>query len=144
MHPICILKGMEVTAKHLGDVKFEVAARGHRVVCDQPAENGGADAGMSPPEFLLASLATCGAYYAAESLKTRGLAANDLSVRVIAEKVLKPARFASFHIEVMTSGLDERHEAGIVRAVKTCLVHNTLLGAPSIEVAMGARVLTPA
>ena len=32
-------------------------ARGHRLVCDQPRENGGADAGLTPPEFLLASLA---------------------------------------------------------------------------------------
>ena len=44
---------MEVSAIYLGDSKFEVAARGHRVICDQPVDNGGADAGMSPPEFLL-------------------------------------------------------------------------------------------
>jgi len=73
---------MEVTAQFLEDFKFEVAARGHRVICDQPVENGGADAGMTPPEFLLASLATCAAYHAAQYLKTRQLPAQDLKVRV--------------------------------------------------------------
>src|SRR5579863_3810526 len=95
---------MEVTAQYLEDSKFEVAARGHRVICDQPTDNGGSDEGMSPPEFLLASLATCAAYYATQYLKTRGLPADDLEVRVSAEKALQPARLASFHIEVSAPG----------------------------------------
>ena len=77
---------MEVMARYIEDSKFEVAARGHRVICDQPIDNGGSDEGMSPPEFLLASLATCAAYYATQYLKTRVLPAGDLEVRVSAER----------------------------------------------------------
>jgi uncharacterized OsmC-like protein len=135
---------MEVSAQYLGHSKFEVTARGHVAICDQPIDNGGSDEGMSPPEFLLASLATCAAYYAAEYLKARKLAAEDLQVRVSAEKAAQPARLASFHIEVMAPGLDERHQAGILRAAKACLIHNTLLGAPTIEVSVNAEVLAPA
>lgn len=129
---------MEVVAEYLGDSKFEVAARGHRVICDQPIDNGGTNEGMSPPEFLLASLATCAGYYAAQYLKARGLAAAGLSVRVVGEKALKPARLASFRIEITAPGLEERHEAGLLRAVKACLIHNTLTAAPSIEVVVEA------
>ena len=125
---------MEVTATHVGDSKFEVAVRAHRVVCDQPLESGGTDAGMSPPEFLLASLATCAGYYAAQYLKIRGLIVKSLSIRVVAEKVPHPARLGSFRVEVTTPGLDPRHEAGVLRSVKACLIHNTLLGSPKIEV----------
>jgi len=132
---------MEVLAQYLGESKFEVAARGHRVICDQPMDNGGSDQGMSPPEFLLASLATCAAYYATQYLKTRKLPAEDLQVRVSAEKAVQPARLASFQIDVSAPGLDERHQAGILRAVRACLVHNTLMGAPSIEVSVNAAVL---
>jgi len=131
---------MEVSARYLRDSKFEVAARGHRAICDQPVENGGSDAGMTPPEFLLASLATCAAYYAAQYLKTRQLAAEDLTVQVVAEKAAQPARLSSFQIEVTVPGLGDRHRAGILRAVKACLIHNTLVGGPSIEIA----ILTPA
>ena len=132
---------MEVLAQYLGDSQFEVGARGHRVICGQPLDNGGSDEGMSPPELLLASLATCAAYYAAQYLKARKLHAGDLKVRVGAEKAAQPARLASFHIDVTTPGLDERHQAGILRAVKSCLIHNTLLGSPSIEVAVNAPEL---
>jgi putative redox protein len=131
---------MEVLAQYLGDSKFEVAARGHRVLCDQPIDNGGSDEGMSPPEFLLASLATCAAYYASQYLNTRQLRAEDLKVKVSAEKAVQPARLASFQIELTAHGLDERHQAGILRAVRACLIHNTLLGAPSIEVSINAAL----
>ena len=132
---------MEVTAAHLGDWKYAVEARGHRLICDQPRENGGSDAGMSPPEFLLASLATCAAYYATQYLKTRSLPLDNLKVRVTAEKAQQPARLASFQIEVTAPGLDERHETGVLRAVKSCLIHNTLLGNPDIEIAVNAAAL---
>ena len=132
---------MEVIAEHIGDSRFEVAARGHRLVCDQPHENGGSDSGMSPPELLLASLATCAGYYAAQYVKARALPVEGLRVRVTAEKAQQPARLASFRIELDAPGLDERNESGILRAVKACLIHNTLLGAPHIEVAVNAAAL---
>jgi uncharacterized OsmC-like protein len=134
---------MEVLAQYLGNSKFEVAARGHRAICDQPLDNGGSDEGMSAPEFLLASLATCGAYYATQYLKTRQLPADNLKVRVKAEKAAQPARLSSFQIEVAAPGLDDRHQAGMLRAVKACLIHNTLMITPSIEVVVNAAVLTP-
>lgn len=132
---------MEVIAGYLGRSRFEVVARGHRVICDQPVANGGTDAGMTPPEFLLASLASCAAYYGAEYLEARGLAPAQLKVRVTAEKALHPARLDSFRIEVEAPGLDERHQTGILRAVKSCLIHNTLQGSPSVEVALTSAPL---
>jgi len=127
---------MDVFASYLGGQAFEVNARGHRVVSDQPVEHGGADAGMTPPEFLLAALASCAAYYAGEYLKARGLPADRLKARVSAEKALRPARLASFRIEVDAPGLDEKNRAGVLRAVHSCLVHNTLVGSPSVEVSL--------
>jgi uncharacterized OsmC-like protein len=124
---------MEVVIQHLGNVKFEARARGHRVVCDQPADNGGFDSGMTPPELLLSALGTCAGFYAAQYLAARSLPAEGLEVRVVAEKAMQPARLGSFRIEVTVPGLDARHEAGVHRAVKACLIHNTLLNAPEIE-----------
>jgi uncharacterized OsmC-like protein len=93
---------------------------------------------MTPPEFLLASLATCAGYYAAQYLKTRGLPVENLKVHVSAAKAVQPARLGSFEIEVTIHDLDERHQAGILRAVKACLIHNTLLGSPTIEITVNA------
>ncbi len=135
---------MEVRAQYITGSKFEVTARGHRVICDQPADNGGTDQGMTPPEFLLASLATCAAYYAAQYLQARDLPAENLGVTVHAKKAQQPARLGSFRIELTGVELDAPHQAGLLRAVKACLIHNTLLGQPTIEVAVRSSLLAAA
>ncbi len=132
---------MEVLIQHLGDVKFDAAVRGHHVICDQPPENGGGDAGMTPPEFLLVSLGTCAGFYAAQYLKTRSLPQEGLEVKVSAEKAVHPARLGSFRIEVIAPGAGAEHETGLARAVRACLVHNTLLNAPAIEAVIRTAAL---
>ena len=124
---------MEVKVQHLGNVKFDASIRGHRVVCDQPQSNGGSDHGMTPPEFLLVALGTCVGFYAAKYLETRKLDATGLEVRVAAEKAQQPARLGKFRIELTVPGLDPAHAAGILRAAKACLIHNTLINPPAIE-----------
>jgi len=128
---------METVVHFQGGVRFEAEARGHKVMCDQPAENGGGDTGMTPPEFLLASLGTCAGYYAVQYLKARQLSSEGLTVKVEAGKAAQPARMDNFRIVIEVPGLDEpRHRDGVIRAAKNCLIHNTMLHAPSIEIAM--------
>jgi putative redox protein len=137
---------LEVLVDHLGDVQFEVQARGHRIYCDQPVENGGFDEGMTPPEFLLASLGTCAGYYAVQYLKGNGLPLDALKVRVQAEKASRPARIGEFRIEIDYAGeLTPRYRAGLLDSVHKCLIHNTLLNPPRIEVKIaGEPPLAPA
>jgi len=131
---------MEALVRYVDGVRFTAKARGHEVVCDQPPDNSGTDAGMTPPEFLLTSLGTCAGFYAVQYLRARGLAADGLTVRVSAEKAQAPARLATFRIEIAVPGLeDERHREGVLRAAKACLIHNTLLNPAAIE-----TVLAPA
>ncbi len=133
---------MEVTAYYEQGVRFDVRVRGHRLVCDQPAIGGGQDAGPTPPEFMLASLATCAGYYAAEYLKTRSLPMAGLEVSVHAEKATNPGRLSRFTIDVHTgSPLEERHHDGVLRAVKRCLIHNTLLHPPEIDITLNEHAL---
>jgi putative redox protein len=127
---------MEVTAKYKEGVAFDILTGRHKVICDQPEANGGQDQGMTPPEFLLAALASCAGYYAAEYLKTRSLSTEGLEVSVSAEKVLHPARMDQFVVRIQSGISEERHRAGLQRAVNSCLVHNTLLHAPSIAVVL--------
>ena len=135
---------MEVNVQFSGGTKFEATARGHRVVCDQPLSNGGADEGMTPPEFLLVSLATCAGFYAAQYLKNHSMSAEGLGVKVSAEKAKQPARLGSLRIEVMLPEIAPEHEAGVLRAVKACLIHNTLLHTPQIETVVHAAAVLAA
>lgn len=130
---------MELTVNYLGNVQFEAETRGHKVICDQPYENHGDNEGMTPPELLLASLATCAGYYAVEYLKTRSLPSEGLRVKIEAEKAKNPARLGKFRIDVLAPGLvDPHHIEGVRRSVEKCLIKNTLLVAPEIEVEIGS------
>ena len=131
---------MKVHVEYLGAVQFEVKTRGHTIVSDQPEAEGGFDEGMTPPELLLASLGTCAGYYAAEYLKARKLDTTGLSVDVVAEKAKSPSRLGAFRIDVrVPQGLAERHRDGVEKAVQSCLIHNTLLHPPSLDL----RIIDP-
>jgi len=124
---------MEVTVDHLGAVQFEIKARKHTIACDQPAENGGFDEGMTPPELLLASLASCAGYYAAMYLRKHKLAEEGTQVRVTADKRKDPPRLDDFRIYInVPCPLDPKHVDGLERSVHHCLIHNTLLYPPTI------------
>jgi len=126
---------MEVHVNHLGEMQFEIRARGHTIVSDQPAENGGYDEGMTPPELLLASLGSCAGFYAAQYLRKKSLAHEGTRVNVTAQKASGPARLSEFRIEVIVPvELSEADRAGVEEAVHHCLIHNTLLQPPKIEI----------
>jgi uncharacterized OsmC-like protein len=126
---------MEVKVTHLDGVRFSVQSRSHTILCDQPADNGGEDQGMTPPEFMLASLASCAGFYAMQYLKTRSLADTGVEISVTADKLKPPARLGNFNIRVTCPvPLSEDQHEGLMRSVKSCLVHNTLLHPPQISI----------
>jgi uncharacterized OsmC-like protein len=132
---------MEIKVEHLGAVQFAIQAREHRIVSDQPTENGGFDEGMTPPELFLSSLGSCAGFYAAQYLKKKGLATEGTIVRVFAEKAKNPARLDDFRIEVdVPAAISEGDRKGVEEAVRHCLIHNTLLHPPTIAL----EVRTPA
>jgi len=132
---------MEVTVEHLGAVQFEIKARQHTIASDQPPESGGHDEGMTPPELFLASLGSCAGFYVAAYLRKHKLAMEGTRVRVTAEKLKDPARIDHFRIEIDTPvALDSNHQAGVEAAVHHCLIHNTLLHPPQIDIAVNQPV----
>jgi prolyl-tRNA editing enzyme YbaK/EbsC (Cys-tRNA(Pro) deacylase)/uncharacterized OsmC-like protein len=129
---------MESHTRYVDGKKFETEIGRHRILTDQPVSQGGTNAGPSPPELLLASLGACAGHYAEEYLRTRSLPSRGLEVHVDAQKGTQPARLASFHISVTIPEIDEKHRLGVLRSVKACLIHNTLLTSPLIEVEVSA------
>ena len=126
---------MEVKVKQIDRFKFRVEARTHAVVCDQPVENGGEDGGMTPPELMLASLGACAEFYAVQYLRTRKLEDRGVEVSVTAEKLMQPARLGNFRIHVTCpAALTLEQTEGLRRSVYHCLIHNTLLSVPQVEI----------
>jgi putative redox protein len=125
---------MNVKVRCLGGKKFEMTAREHRILSDQPFDNDGTDSAMTPPELFLSSLGACAAYYAEEYLRARALPDENLEIRIAALKGDKPARIVSLQIDVIAPGLTQRHRDGLLRAVDACLLKNTLHTPPTMDV----------
>jgi uncharacterized OsmC-like protein len=90
---------------------------------------------MTPPEFLLASLGSCAAFYAVQYLRTRNLDDRGVEVSVTAEKLKQPARLGDFRIHLSCPGpLTEEQTEGAMRSVHHCLIHNTFLNPPEIKI----------
>ena len=69
------------------------------------------------------------------TLKKHGLATAGTRVKVTAQKAKAPARLDNFEIEVeVPLELDEHHQKGVEDAVHHCLIHNTMLNPPRIDV----------
>jgi uncharacterized OsmC-like protein len=99
---------------------------------------------MTPPELLLASLGTCAGFYAAEYLRARSIPPTGLTVSVTAQKAQKPARLTDFRISLSVPGIDDqRHRDGILRAARSCLIHNTLTQASAVQIELENKSAVP-
>jgi uncharacterized OsmC-like protein len=138
---------MEVKVIHVGKTRFKIQARQHVIESDQPVENGGDDAAMTPPEIFLASLGSCAAFYAAQFLSSRKLADHGLQVSVAAEKLRDPARLGNFVVKVQSPvSLTADQTLAMERSVHRCLIHQTMLqpGQIAIEISATEEVATTA
>lgn len=131
---------MEVRVRRGKGKQVEARARFHRVVCDQPFEENGGDTGMTPPELMLAALGGCAMYHASKYLESRNLPASAVEMKINSEKSDSPGRLADITIDVDAPGLAPRTREGLLRAVQTCLLSQTLANASQIHVKLTTAV----
>jgi uncharacterized OsmC-like protein len=126
-----------VRVDHLGGDRFDIEIRGHSVLVDQPVEAGGEDTAPTPTELLVASLASCVAFYARRYLTRHGLPTEGLAVRAAFELGDRPARVASIEVELMVPpGVPESRRQPLLAMASHCTVHTTLTDPPAISVSL--------
>lgn len=117
---------LDITLQHTGGARFLAEARHHRLVVDQPAQDGATDHGMSPAELLLSALGGCVGQYVAQYLSLRGLSSEGLLIRVEAQPSPRPLRLQDFQVEVVVPGLDQRHLRALQKSFPAGLVQNAI------------------
>jgi putative redox protein len=109
--------------------EHEVEIREHRLIVDEPEDNGGGDQGPTPTELLAASLASCTAItiemYA--DRKDWDLGGVEVTADFTEASADTPAKF-KVDIKSPAELTDEQRERILVIAHK-CPVHRALMGA---------------
>ncbi len=123
---------------HLTGDRYVVRVRGHELVTDQPAHDGGDDVGPTPTELFVAGLAACVAFYAGRFLRRHVDPSVPFSVACAYEmSVDRPARVTSVRLTVdLPTPLADDVRDGLLRAAEHCTVHNTLRVPPDVNISV--------
>lgn len=119
----------------------EAHARFHRVICDQPFDDGGMDAGMTPAELLLAALGCSAMHSAAAYLRAQGLATDKIDLTVSAERGGRPLRVTEIGIELDVPGLTTHLREGLIQAVEASSLCRTLQNPPALHIRMATELV---
>jgi putative redox protein len=124
-----------VRVEHKEGDHFEVAMRGHVVHVDQPLDDGGTDLAPTPTELLIASLASCVAFYARRYLTRHDLSTEGLAVTASYQIAGRPARVGEIAMTLtVPGGVPEERRAPLLAVASHCTVHNTLQQAPEVTI----------
>jgi putative redox protein len=114
-----------------GGIGFDVTARNHHVAVDLPL-----DSGMSPPELFVASLGSCIGVYVVRYCQNAKLDCSGLKIELDWKLSDDKTKISEMDIR-MTLPVDPgKREGAILQAAHHCLIHNTILGQPTIRIAL--------
>ncbi|MEW6324866.1 MAG: OsmC family protein [Nitrospirota bacterium] len=124
-----------MTIAWIKGVQLAVEARGHRLLVDQPAEEGGDDRGMTPIELLVASLGACIGYFAVRFCQRHRLPTDGLRVAMGWDYAEQPHRVGSITANVsLPVELEPAVRERLQHVLEGCTVHKTLEITPKISV----------
>jgi putative redox protein len=132
-----------VTVQHQGGDRFGIRISGHEVIVDQPVADGGTDAGPTPTELFVASLAGCVAFYARRYLARHGLPEQGLSVTAGYTMASRPARVGEVRVSVrLPDELPPAAREALLAVASHCTVHNSLTTPPEVTVTVDTDAST--
>jgi putative redox protein len=125
------------TVEHLDGDRFAIGIRGHVVTVDQPRADGGEDSAPTPTELLVASLASCVAFYARRYLARHHLPTAGLSVTADYTMGTRPARVTDIKVDIeVPDGVPPERLDALLAVASHCTVHNTLTDLPTVTIAL--------
>jgi putative redox protein len=117
-----------VARREDGTLKHDVEIRDHRLVADEPQDQGGSDEGPSPQELLAASLASCTAITIEMYANRKGWDIGEVVVDVDYEPAQRgsPTKFRM--VVELAKELPEEQRERLMQIAAKCPVHRTLEG----------------
>ncbi|MCX5700696.1 MAG: OsmC family protein [Candidatus Omnitrophica bacterium] len=122
----------KIAVKHVKDYAFKVKSSGYEFAIDAKGKEG-----ITPPDTLLAGLASCIGVYVTKYSEGAKLGLENFEI--IAEGEFStdaPVRFKEVSITIDLKGakLEERRANALMEFIKNCPVHNTLENKPEVKI----------
>ena len=135
----------EMRVQHLGDDRFAIDVRGHRITVDQPVSDGGQDTGPTPVELFVGSLAACVAHYARRYLARHDIDTSGFEVTCDYTTAGGPARVDSISVRITPPpALPADRVDALLAVASHCTVHNTITSGPDVDVTLEPAAGRPA
>ena len=126
---------MKLTATFHGGIRYDIVSGKHRIITDQPLEDGGQDSGMGPVELYVGSVASCVAYFVGQFCERHGISREGLAVDAEWTMAEGPHRVGRIDIAIhiphrITADQRER----LLKVAHGCTVHQSIAVAPNIGI----------
>lgn len=126
---------MKLNVAYRGGTRYDVTSGKHRVVTDQPADGGGQDAGMSPVELFVGSVASCVAYFVGRFCARHDISREGLSVDAEWVMAEAPHRVGQIHVVIhLPHRLSPEQKEKLLKVAHGCTVHQSLAVPASVAI----------
>ena len=118
---------MKLSVAYQGGTRYDILSDRHRIVTDQPVEDGGGDAGMSPVELFVGSVASCVGYFVGQFCARHDIPREGLKVEAEWAMAESPHRVGQIMLAIrlphrVTPELRDR----LLKVAHGCTVHQSL------------------
>jgi putative redox protein len=126
-----------MTVAWLDGVRLKAEARSHRVIMDQPLDEGGRDEGLTPVETFIASLAGCIGLFAARFCQRHGISPEGLAIRVEWDYADRPHRVGKIIVRVdLPARLEPEMNTRLRKVLEGCTIHQSLARPPEVSLVL--------
>ena len=131
---------MNLTVAFRGGTRFDIVGQGHAVVTDQPTEDDGNAAGMSPVELFVGSLASCVGYFVAMYCVRHQIPTEGFTIDVGWSMAEQPHRVGAVELTLhLPTELAASHQEKLLKVAHGCTVHQSLAVPPKVAIQVATR-----
>ncbi|HEX5646044.1 MAG TPA: OsmC family protein, partial [Nitrospira sp.] len=115
----------------------DITSGKHRVVTDQPAEDGGQDAGMSPVELFVGSVASCVAYFVGQFCARHNISRDGLSIEAEWALAETPHRVGRIDVIIhLPHRIPAELKDRLLKVAHGCTVHQSIASALTVTITL--------
>jgi uncharacterized OsmC-like protein len=131
---------MKLSASYQGGTRYDIVSGTHRIVTDQPVADGGQDAGLSPVELFVGSIASCVGYFVGRFCARHDVPQDGLTVEAEWTMAENPHRVGAIGVDIhlphrITPELKDR----LLKVAHGCTVHQSIVVASNISITLNSR-----